>query len=178
MKSRMKKAEESRAQLEQELLNVRAAKLTSAPLAGSSSFRAPPPEPTIHLAGVRMPTRTLPPPGLQQQPPRQSGLGGYGNFDSPRQTNRDSCRPAVEPCRTAVDSSEESEEEKFTRHRTSVKTIELAQPPAVGGLRTWLSEFYMKACSASNRSTKRTMDYLALISSVADIVPLEVVSKC
>ena len=131
-RSKVKQAEERCALMKQEM-KQEASQPGSKPdfaqqASSSSSFRA---QPNMLFAGIRLPQKVPTPPGMQSQAQQEKkNFDIFSKLDSPRQDI---------PVRTkgnADDSSDESEEEKFTRQRTSVKTIELALPPAAGGLRT------------------------------------------
>ena len=61
------------------------------------------------------------------------------------------------------DSSEEPIGEETDRRRAVVKPIDLGRPPTGPEFQSWLAEFYMNGCAASNRSWRRTMRFLKAV---------------
>ena len=70
----------------------------------------------------------------------------------------------------AQKSSSESDDECALRKRTPVKTLALDNAPAPGLLRAWKGALYVKSCTASNRSRKRTIRYLNQVESCTDVL--------
>ena len=58
-----------------------------------------------------------------------------------------------------------SENERFQRVRTAVKTIDLGDYPTAGAFRQFVGGLYTKVCAASNRTRQRTMKYLKRIEA-------------
>ena len=75
------------------------------------------------------------------------------------------------------DSSEESIGEEMERRRAVVKPIDLGRPPTGPEFQSWLAEFYMNGCAASNRSRKRTMRFLKVVEMAPTHETLEVCSR-
>ena len=66
------------------------------------------------------------------------------------------------------ESDPESENERFQRVRTAVKTIDLGDYPAAGAFRQFVGGLYTKVCAASTRNRERTMKYLKRIEAAID----------
>ena len=75
------------------------------------------------------------------------------------------------------DSSEESIGEEMDRRRAVVKPIDLGRPPTGPEYQSWLAEFYMNGCAASNRSRRRTMRFLKVVEISPTHETLEVCSR-
>ena len=75
------------------------------------------------------------------------------------------------------DSSEESIGEEMDRRRAVVKPIALGRPPTGPEFQSWLAEFYMNGCAASNRSRRRTMRFLKAVELAPTHETLEVCSR-
>ena len=76
-----------------------------------------------------------------------------------------------------ADSTAESEDERFTRLRTSVKALEFPDLPHARGLRPWLDTVYENSCAASNRSKQRTTKFLDKIVNASVVEEVDTVSK-
>ena len=78
---------------------------------------------------------------------------------------------------TNGDSSEESEEEKRTRQRKQVKTLDLGEFPAPHQFRVFLVSLYTLACASSNRSRMRTLRFIKRAETAPDPSVLLRISK-
>lgn len=103
------------------------------------------------------------------------GTSGYAISLGPAQTTQlaDGQAAGADP----DDTDPESEDEAFVRRRTSVKPLDLGEPPTAGGLRTWINDLYVRACASSNRSEARTMKYIKAVESAKSIESLSTVRK-
>ena len=75
------------------------------------------------------------------------------------------------------DSDPESDDEEFTRRRTTPKTPVIKELPTAIGLRMWLDSLRTEFCACSNRSTKRTLKYVQAAIGASSISAVEQVSK-
>lgn len=158
-------------------------RLETPPPPGLYEFQQEPAKFHSHASPLRQaPAASAPPPhviGL-----KFAGFPITAESKTLPQMIRDQGLPA--PAATAVvnsgdsflggDSSKESNDEAFRRKRANVSKLELEPPPTAGGLRNWLSTFYLNVCSASNRSKKRTMRYIASIINAPSLQAVETVS--